>query len=127
MAFSCECTGLRSVLGFIRSCTNVTLFNVIHFQFTVHKLAYLRVTGTLYLAQLIHVCQNDLHSNNLLGWMILCFYMYIYNKIKLFYHLIVQQRYRYNGDQRVHYPRPACHKYGGTEGQRVSTIFTAIS
>ena len=37
------------------------------------------------------------------------------------------QRYRYNGDQRVHYPRAACHKYGSTEGQRVSTIFTAIS
>ena len=46
-------------------------------------MAYLRVTGTLYLAQLIHVCQNDLHSNNLLGWMILCLYMYIYNKITL--------------------------------------------
>ena len=44
-----------------------------------------------------------------------------------FIYLIVQQRYRYNGDQRVHYPRAACHKYGSTEGQRVSTIFTAIS
>ena len=44
-------------------------------------MAYLRVTGTLYLAQLIHACQNDLHSNNLLGSMILCLYMYIYNKI----------------------------------------------
>ena len=65
------------------SCTNVTLFNVIHFQFTGQKLAYLRVTGTLYLAQLIHVFQNDLHSNNILGWMILCFHMYIYNKITL--------------------------------------------
>ena len=26
-----------SVLGLIRSCTNVTLYNVIHFQFTGHK------------------------------------------------------------------------------------------
>ena len=74
---------VRSVLGLIRSCTNVTLFNVIHFQSTGHKLAYLRVTGTLYLAQLIHACQNDLHINNLLGWMILCLYMYIYNRIML--------------------------------------------
>ena len=74
---------IRSVLGLIRSCTNVTLFSIIHFQFTGHKLAYLRVTGTLYLAQLIHVCQNDIHSNNLLGWMILCLCMYIYNKIML--------------------------------------------
>ena len=73
---------IRSVLGLIISCTNVTLFNVINFQFTGHKLAYLRATGTLYLAQLIHVCQDDLHSNNLLGW-ILCFNMYIYNKITL--------------------------------------------
>ena len=46
-------------------------------------MAYLRVTGTLYLAQLIHVCQNDLHRNNLLGSMVLCLYMYIYNKITL--------------------------------------------
>ena len=46
-------------------------------------MAYLRVTGTLYLAQLIHVCQNDLHSNNLFGSMILFLYMYIYNKITL--------------------------------------------
>ena len=71
-----------SVLGLIRSCTNVPWSNVIHFQFTGHKWR-IYVTGTLYLAQLIHVCQNELHSNNLLWWMILCFYMYIYNKITL--------------------------------------------